>query len=150
MIRVKRRYTCLDEAIDDMRALLCTSDESPLPDVSLSDEILEYVRIVIHEWVVNLIQHAEFRGATPTVEMEFQFENRHVSCVVKDNSEGFDLEHQLSVQQQTPPPFPERGMGLRIIHACTREMSYRSGADGWQHFSCIIPARSQPWVDTLF
>jgi anti-sigma regulatory factor (Ser/Thr protein kinase) len=151
MITFRKRYTSLTEAINDLRGVLQrSSTPDVLADVTLPDDVLEYTRLVAHEWLVNLVQHATFKQTPPMIDVQLHFTRRHVSCEIKDNSDGFDMERQLEAQEEAPPPLPEGGMGLRIIRACTREMSYTTDADGLQHFSCIIPSDSQPWVNIPF
>jgi len=147
-----RTYTDLDAAIDDIRCVLqrTSGSSSVAPPASVSDDVLEYTRMVLHEWLANLVQHASFAAADPWVEVHVEFSDRHVFCAITDNSCGFDLTRQLDLQEQAPSPFPERGMGLRIIRACTETVSYAPRDDGLQHFNCTIPIHSQPWMNTLF
>lgn len=150
MSEFRQHYTQLDEAIDDIRGVLQRSTPNgALDGLSVDEDTLEHARLVLHEWLVNLIQHAVFQGKRPYVEVTLEFANRHVSCCVIDNSEGFDLQAQLELQEAASPPFPERGMGLRFIDACTRKVTYQTRADGLQQFSCIIPSNAQPWVNIL-
>jgi serine/threonine-protein kinase RsbW len=45
---------------------------------------------------------------------------------------------------------PERGMGLRIINACTDSVSYTPTDSGRYRFEFSIPADHDPWLSMLF
>lgn len=144
-----KTYTDLDRAIDEVRSF---SDEWPVANkyASLDEETLHCTCLVLHEWIANLHQHAHFQEAPPTVEIQLSYENRHLSCTVVDNSEGFELEDYLPDQDDDSDPLPERGMGLRIIKTCTDEFSYTPTDDGLHCFEFTIPSDHNPWLNTLF
>jgi serine/threonine-protein kinase RsbW len=145
-----KQYTDLDLALDEVRSVLhewsTDLDESTAPDA----ETIRYTQLVLHEWIANLLQHADFEDRTPTVQIQLNAENRHVTCAVLDNSEGFDLEERLPAREEALEEFPERGMGLRIISACTDNVAYRPVEDGQQRFEFSIPADHDPWLSMLF
>ncbi|MEM8559526.1 MAG: ATP-binding protein, partial [Bacteroidota bacterium] len=63
-------------------------------------------------------------------------------CAIEDNSRGFDLKHQLTLQaihvaDEQPP---ERGRGLLMVMACTQDLSYSTTPDGHQ--------RLEFWIDS--
>ena len=144
-----RAYTDLDRAIDEVQSL---------PDVwpattrngTLDADIVHCTSLVLHEWIANLLQHADFAGRRPSIEIRLQTQDRHVTCAVIDNSQGFDLETRLPEQEKTMEELPERGMGLRIIDACTGELSYTSTEAGTYCFKFSIPADHDPWLSMLF
>jgi serine/threonine-protein kinase RsbW len=45
---------------------------------------------------------------------------------------------------------PERGMGLRIIDACTDTLSYAPTDGGRHRLEFSIPADHDPWLSKLF
>jgi serine/threonine-protein kinase RsbW len=112
--------------------------------------VLRYVQVVLHEWFANLIQHADFGDASPRIEITVRADQRFVSCSVIDNSRGFDLSDALATQRNEARALPERGMGLRIISACTEQCAYRSLPDGRYRFKFSIPVDHDPWLSTLF
>lgn len=145
-----KEYTDLDRALDEVRSILeewsATLDDPTIP----SSETFRYTQLVLHEWIANLLQHADFNGRTSTIQIRLSTENRHIYCVVIDNSEGFDLGERLPSQEETMENLPERGMGLRIINACTGSLSYNSTASDRHHFEFSIPADHDPWLSMLF
>ena len=112
--------------------------------------VLRYVQLVLHEWIANMIQHAEFGSVTPHVEITVRADHRYVTCSVIDNSHGFNLADELATQRNEARALPERGMGLRIISACTEQCAYRSLPDGRYRFEFSIPVDHDPWLSTLF
>lgn len=145
-----RKYTDLNRALDEVRSILeewsASLEEKSAPDA----ETVRYTQLVLHEWIANLLQHADFRDRPPTVEIRLGTENRHIICTVTDNSEGFDLAEQLPTQEEMMDDLPERGMGLRIINACTDSLSYTSTEAGRHRFEFSIPADHDPWLSMLF
>ncbi|WP_103028957.1 ATP-binding protein [Salinibacter altiplanensis] len=144
-----KTYTDLDCAIDEVRSL---SDDWPPPaqNGTVDDETLHCMCLVLHEWIANLHQHAHFQNNTPRVEIQLTCNAEQVDCSVLDNSNGFDLASYLPTDDEDPEAFPERGMGLRIIEACTDELSYSPTEDGLHRFKFIIPSDHDPWLNTLF
>jgi serine/threonine-protein kinase RsbW len=145
-----KEYTDLDRALNEVRSVLdewsTEQDEASAP----SAETVQYTQLVLHEWIANLLQHADFRDRTPTVQIHLATENRHITCSVTDNSEGFDLSEQLPSQEEAIDDLPERGMGLRIINACTDRLSYTPTESGRHRFEFSIPADHDPWLSMLF
>jgi serine/threonine-protein kinase RsbW len=145
-----KEYTDLDHALDEVRAILDEWRTEQAEDAIPDDETVRYTQLVLHEWIANLLQHADFHGRTPTVEIHLSTENRHVTCAVIDNSEGFNLSDRLPSKEETMDDLPERGMGLRIINACTDRLSYTSTESGRHRFEFFIPADHDPWLSMLF
>ena len=146
---ITKKYTDLDQAIDGVRAL---SEDWPASwqNGTIDDETLHCTCLVLHEWIANLHQHARFRKNTPAVKIRLSGDVDHVACSVLDNSDGFDLASYLPADDEDPEAFPERGMGLRIIKACTDELSYAPMEDGLHCFEFTIPSDHDPWLNTLF
>lgn len=145
-----KEYSDLDRALDEVRSVLhdwsADLDEASSP----SGETIRYTQLVLHEWIANLLQHADFNGRPPSIEIRLTTRDRHVTCTVIDNSEGFDLEDRLPERDEAMEELPERGMGLRIIDACTGELSYTSTETGTYCFEFSIPADHDPWLSMLF
>jgi serine/threonine-protein kinase RsbW len=144
-----KTYTDLDRAIDEVRTLSEEWPAAQAPD-GPDDETVQCVCLVLHEWIANLHQHAQFPTSLPTVELHLSFQDRQVSCSVLDNSKGFDIEAHLPSEDDEPEALPERGMGLRMIKTCTDSLSYTSTDDGLQCFEFNIPPDHDPWLNTLF
>lgn len=150
MTVLAREYNDLDRALDEVRSVLeewvAEQDEATSP----SDETVRYTQLVLHEWIANLLQHANFCDRSPTVQIRLTSENRHVTCVVIDNSEGFNLMERLPSEEDVTDDLPERGMGLRIINACTDHLSYTDTESSRHRFEFSIPADHDPWLSMLF
>jgi serine/threonine-protein kinase RsbW len=148
---ITERYTDLERAIDEVRVLLDRwSDERlrtgrPPPD----PQSLRYAQLILHEWLANLLQHARFPDV-PVVEVRVEAQDRCVCGMVVDNSTGFDISSHLNDQRESSESLPERGMGLRIISACSDDFSYAEGDNGQYRFEFSIPADHDPWLSTLF
>ena len=145
-----KEYTDLDHALDEVREILDEWRTEQAEDAIPNDETVRYTQLVLHEWLANLLQHADFHGRPPLVKIHLSTENRHVTCTVLDNSEGFDLAERLPSKKETMDDLPERGMGLRIINACTDRLSYTSTESGRYRFEFFIPADHDPWLSMLF
>jgi len=132
-------------------------EEKPVPPVRGDDShpsgrpsVVRYAQVVLHEWLANLVQHADFDSRTPVVHIRIRANDRNISCAVTDNSTGFDLSAQLVTQRKEARALPERGMGLRIISACTDQCSYRPTDCGQYRFEFSIPVDHEPWLSMLF
>jgi len=145
-----KEYTDLDRALDEVRSTLEQWSSQLEPPSAPNPETVRYTQLVLHEWIANLLQHANFNGRTPTIEIRLANENKEIACAVTDNSEGFDLSERLPSRDEKMDNLPERGMGLRIINACTERLSYTSTESGLHRFEFSIPADHDPWLSMLF
>lgn len=100
----------------------------------------ELVRLALHEWTANLIQHAEFGSETPRMMLEVRSNQRHIYTAVEDNSAGFDLH---AVPNATFEHLPERGMGLTLLRTCALRLQYRRRY-GWNRLAFVVDAMSSP------
>lgn len=82
-------------------------------------------QLLVHEWVANLVQHADFSETEPEIAIRFENTGGSVRYVIEDNSNGFDLERYLRRSDQVDEPFPCRGMGLLMLNACSDHLAYR-------------------------
>ena len=112
-----------------------------------------YVQLIVHEWIANLVRHATFSGP-PQIRIRLLSDDVSVQCEITDNSRGFDLDEALSNMKSDAAPLPEAGMGLRIIDACTSNVSYRNsyGSDSSSRYSFVasVPYDHDPWMNVLF
>lgn len=142
-------YTDLERALEDVRTTLADwADAGASGDPSA--ETIRHARVVLQEWLANLLEHGHFADRTPTVEVQLRSTNQDLHCVVVDNSEGFDLETVLPPSDEPIDGLPERGMGLRIMDACTDSLSYTAREDGRHRLAFSIPADHDPWLSTPF
>ncbi len=145
-----REYTDLDRALDEVRTVIETWSGSIDGSAELNGETIQYTQLVLHEWIANLLQHADFDEHPPSLRIRLAYEDRQIRCVVVDNSSGFDLTDRLPAEQEAMDTLPERGMGLRIIDACTDTLSYAPTDSGRHRFEFSIPADHDPWLSMLF
>lgn len=145
-----REFTDLDRALDEVRSLLYDWSTDLAEASSPPPEAIRYTQLVLHEWIANLLQHADFGDRSPSIEIHLTSEDRHITCTVIDNSEGFNLQQRLPSQEEAMEDLPERGMGLRIIDACTTKISYDATENGCHRFKFSIPADHDPWLSMLF
>ena len=104
----------------------------------LTNTGLEHAKLAIHEWVANLVQHADFADRDPEVCLILVTEGNRLRCTIIDNSNGFEITEHLDVDGEVLKTFPERGMGLFLIKACADELSYRRTEQGRQRLEFYI------------
>ncbi len=150
---ITQRFSDLGRALNTTHSFfeewLDTSEQTP-PCPASDTPPLHHARLVLHEWLANLVQHADFQERTPDVLIRVQPEENKVCGVVVDNSDGFPFERRLETQTTSALPFPERAMGLRFIDACTDSVSYSRTDDGRYQFKFSISTDHTPWLSNLF
>lgn len=123
------RFTRLDRAIDEVHALFDAWAASGLLAPALDEDSASVLRLAVHEWVANLVQHAAFpNGAEITLEVTV--EPDAVRCAVEDSSAGFDFASQVDEQHaifDAPAP-SERGRGLLMLITCTEDLAFQPAA----------------------
>ncbi len=136
MTSVEHHFHDLDGAIDSIHGLFRQWDERRSFYPPLDAMALERAKLAVHEWMANLIQHADFAGQDAAVCISLATTDRRVKCIIEDNSRGFDLEGQLfpseSLFNDLPEAFPERGMGLMLVIAIAEDLSYTT-IEGGRH-----------------
>lgn len=112
-------------SITDLIDLIHTRFDRPQDHPPSTLESASLSKLLVHEWVANLVQHADFGDRSPEIRIHVERDGCRNRYIIEDNSEGFDLEasmaHPLEAVQ-----LPERGMGLLILDACSDELVYRS------------------------
>ncbi|MFB6249175.1 MAG: ATP-binding protein [Salinibacter sp.] len=144
-----KEYSDLNYALDEVRPVIEEWSAS-VDGAEPCGETIHYTQLVLHEWIANLLQHASFDEQSPSLRIRLACEDQRIRCVVVDNSSGFDLADRLPVEQEAMEDLPERGMGLRMIDACTDDLSYAPMDDGRHRFEFSIPADHDPWLNKLF
>lgn len=153
MVALQRSYSCeyvagrtfsdLETLVDRGHSFLEEIQRGPY---SLENTSLAHARLVIHEWLANLVQYADFRGRVPLVTVRVEFEPSRIRYIIEDNSAGFDFYYRMRLQHQTLGPLPNRGMGLMMIAACTDEMLYRRLGTDRHRLEFTVPADQEPVV----
>lgn len=149
MEETTRHFDDLDRAIEGTQSLFEEWVNAPSAG-DLDEETLHHAKLVLHEWLANLAQHAEFAGRAPDVRVNVRLRQEELQCAVTDNSSGFELEAALNEQNTDCEPFPERMMGLRIIDACTEELSYVHVTETQHRLEFSISSTHSPWLNNLF
>lgn len=110
----------LHETIDQWEQSLAVSD---------AESTWCYVRVVLHEWVANLVQHADFFERMPSMVVAVWRCDQGLCGFVRDNSSGFDLDDHLQGSlEDIPLRMPERGMGLLMLHDTAHLVTYTRNA----------------------
>lgn len=146
----KHRFSGLDTAIDRTHALFDRWEAQGTLHPPLDDDTLQQMKLAVHEWVANLVQHANFDCRHPEIVLDVSRNGNHVQCAIEDNSEGFSLDDQLRARQDVLDAFPERGMGLLMIRACTEGLSYRQIGGNRHRLEFCISADKDPWLNIPF
>ncbi|MEM6286852.1 MAG: ATP-binding protein [Bacteroidota bacterium] len=128
---MRHSFFDLATVTDEFHALFDAWAEAGRFHGTLQDESVDVLRLAIHEWIANLVQHATFRGDVE-ISLALQLTGAGVSCSIEDTSMGFDfagqVEHQRAVLDAPAPS--ERGRGLLMLEKCTEALDYTEAADG--------------------
>lgn len=119
-------FSDLEAVTDGVHALFDGWDDDGTMARALDPTGALVVRLAVHEWIANLVQHAYFRRA-PRIELSAEFLDDGLRCVIEDTSEGFDFAQQLGTQRailNAPAP-SERGRGLLMLITCTEDISFQ-------------------------
>lgn len=135
----------IDEATRDDEGRYPSGDALPGPDALT----LLRLKLAVHEWVANLVQHARFDGRPPLVTIRLDLVADGVLCEVEDNSDGFDLVAILHERQEHLEPMPERGMGLLFLQACTARLSYGPLSAGGHRLTIVVAPEQDAFVDLM-
>ena len=131
------RFNDLYSVIDEIHALFDAWDDAGVFTPPLDCDGMIVLRLAVHEWVANLVQHAQFASGAPEITIEIEGTDDGVYVVVEDTSCGFDLLGQIEEQHvilDAPAP-SERGRGLLMLITCTEELDYRPASSDRQRLS---------------
>lgn len=131
-----------DQIVDEVHAIFdAWCDEDAFAD-TIGEFGVQVMKLAVHEWIANLVQHAAFRKGPPKVRLTVHEDEDGVYCCIEDNSDGFDFQSQLTHQEGAvfgPEP-SERGRGLLMLIACTEDLAYGSSPDGFQRLDFAVRA----------
>ena len=147
------RFTRLDHAIDELHALFDGWSEDGTLAPTLDDDGASVLRLAVHEWVANLVQHAAFPDGTE-ITLSVVNEGDAVRCAVEDSSVGFDFAGQVETQHavlEGPAP-SERGRGLLMLITCTEALAFQPAtATARQRISfCVRAGTGAALFEPLF
>jgi serine/threonine-protein kinase RsbW len=144
---------CFDDfgcVVDNVHALFDEWEESQAFQPPLDLPALHQMKLAVHEWLSNLIQHADFADRKPAISLNLCQNGTGVHCTIEDNSSGFDLDGRLSARSEILERFPERGMGLLMIKACTRDLRYTQLTEARHRLEFCVTAEHDPWLNIPF
>ena len=133
-------FSDLDRITDEVHALFDVWAEEGRFDGALQPVGVDVLRLAVHEWVANLVQHAAFTGDVEVV-LDVEVDGDAVRCSLEDSSAGFDFSSQIERQQallDAPAP-SERGRGLLMLVTCTEDLGFQQVApDRRQRISFVV------------
>lgn len=145
-------FTRLDTVTDDVHALLDGWAEAGTFAQTLGTDGIEVMRLAVHEWIANLVQHATFPDGV-RITLAAEVEGDGVRCAIEDSSVGFDLATQIERQQSimdAPAP-SERGRGLLMLVTSTDDLTYvAAGPEGPQRISFVVHNPGEDFFAALF
>ncbi len=145
-------FTDLDRVTDQVHALLDGWTTGGAFSSALGADGVEVLRLAVHEWIANLVQHAHFPDG-PRIELAVAVEGDGVRCELVDTSAGFDLATQLEHQQSildAPAP-SERGRGLLMLITSTDDLTYApAGPAGPQRLTFVVRNPGEDFFAALF
>lgn len=150
MNTITHRFSDPDTLIDRVHSVFEDWGEHETLPSGLGEDLVHRLKLAIHEWLANLVQHADFEDRRPDISITIRTVLRGVECVIEDNSEGFDLNGHLSAKPGVIDAFPERGMGLLMIKACTEELSYEELDSSRHRLQFTVSSDRDPWLNIPF
>lgn len=123
------RFHDLDEVIDEVHALFRQWDREGLFYPPATPMLLERVKLAVHEWIANLVQHADFDEENVEICLSMRNCGGRLRCTIEDNSSGFDMNERKEsgrrLLRDLLETLPERGMGLMLVEASTEDLTYQ-------------------------
>lgn len=154
MKSVQSRFNNLDTVIAEVHPLLEEWSRDAALVLPIEESRLHRMKLVIHEWIANLVQHADFADRTPLIELTLAIDEYDVHCAIEDNSCGFDFAQQLTEQRAKlkAERLAERGRGLLIMLDGTDNLRYfplpASSSEPRQRLEFWISVTPTPCLDT--
>lgn len=146
----RQHFMSLHRVIDELHGLFEEWERADALLSHLDPDTIQLFRLAVHEWVANLVQHADFSNREPKITLDVIPNGRRVRCVIEDNSEGFSFSEQIDVQRNALTPFPERGMGLLMLNAATEYFEYSQTEDGSSRLEFTVSSDADLCLDIPF
>jgi serine/threonine-protein kinase RsbW len=142
----------LSTVVDEIHALVEGWIEDGRFEAVLDAFGLYVMHLAVHEWIANLVQHADFGARPPAITLTVTAEAGALRCLIEDNSDGFDFQRQVERQQavlEAGPEPSERGRGLLMLIACTDDLLYEPTEAGLQRLAFAIRPSRTPDADVV-
>lgn len=144
-------FTNLDAIIDQVHQLFDQWEAQAAFIPPLDLETLQQLRLAIHEWMANLVQHADFGDRPPDISIHVWPDGDHLRCHIDDNATTFQLADELKRREAAlVNPFPERGMGLLMLQACTQGLVYQNLSSDRNRLAFRVSTGQDPWLNIPF
>ena len=140
----------LDALIDQVHDLFDEWERSERFAPALGVDDLNRLKLAVHEWLANLVQHAHFNGHDPQIGLSVALQEDGIQCTISDNSDGFNLDDELTIRSTSLESLPERGMGLLMLQACTKRLSYQRVNGSVQKLEFVFSTQNNPWLKIQF
>ncbi|MEX1055754.1 MAG: ATP-binding protein [Rhodothermales bacterium] len=147
---ITHRFSDPDTLIDRVHSIFDDWERNGSLPSWLDDDTMHMLKLAIHEWLANLVQHADFKDRRPDISITVNPANDGIECSIEDNSEGFDLNGHLTARPGVADAFPERGMGLLMIKACTHRLSYEELSGHRHRLAFTVSTGHDPWLNIPF
>jgi serine/threonine-protein kinase RsbW len=115
------RYCNLSTVAGEVQAFF--ADRIASANGAAPDSLL-HLQLAVHEWVANLVQHADFSGRDVLITLSLERTEAGYRVAIADTSAGFDFEERLEQRRRELTRLPERGMGLLMVHAAATDIRY--------------------------
>ena len=143
-------FTNLDTIIDDVHSLFDALEKQLQESPTLPLEALHTAKMAVHEWIANLIQHSNFESRSPQIGVCLSQRDERLFCIIEDNSKAFDLNGYLDNHEGITQAFPDRGMGLLLLKACTEELCYKAIQEGKNQLEFYITDKEDTFLEIPF
>ncbi len=143
-------FESFDTLIEEVHDLFDTWESGNKLPFDYDLGVLYMLKLAVHEWIANMVQHAVFSTPSPKVTLKIRKDEDRLFCSISDNSNGFDLAAYYDSLPTSLKVFPERGTGLLILRSCTENLSYTPLEDGTFCLSFLVSANQDPWLSIQF
>jgi serine/threonine-protein kinase RsbW len=150
MDHLTHRFSDSDSLIDRVHSIFDEWERNQSLPSWLDERTMHLLKLAIHEWLANLVQHADFCGRRPDISITVHPHTEGVHCAIEDNSDGFDLNGRLTARPDVMDAFPDRGMGLLMIKACTSRLSYHELSNSRHRLEFTVASDHDPWLNIPF
>jgi len=145
-----QHFRDLESVIEEAHALFDHWENSGIFSPAFDQDKVQLMKLAVHEWLANLVQHANFGDRAPEITLELTPNGTRVRCVIEDNSDGFDIQGHIEKRRNGLKSLPERGMGLLMLDAATEYMHYHRDDDGRHRLEFSVSADQNPWLNIPF